>query len=90
MLYSEVPDLELEIDRERTPEFLLKNAKIEKQEAASGESAWKVGTKVSKNSVVGHFPREDSEYFDCAVYVKTKGNGSRSLRIPADGTAVVK
>jgi hypothetical protein len=90
MLYSDVKGLELEIDRERTPEFLLKNAKIEKVEPSGGETSWKVSTKVPKNSVIGQFPREDNEYFDCAVYVKTKGDSSRSLRIPADGIAVLK
>jgi hypothetical protein len=86
-LYSDVPGLQLEIDQERTPEFLRKNAKIEGPKRDGSESVWVVTTKVSKNTVTGQFPREDNEYFDCAVYVKTKGDASRSLRIPADGIA---
>jgi hypothetical protein len=87
-LYSDVPGLQLEIDQERTPEFLRKYAKIEGPKVEGGESTWVVTTKVPKNAVVGQFPDATrEEYFDCAVYVKTKGDNSRSLRIPADGSA---
>ncbi len=84
-LYSDVEDLKLEIDRERTPSFL--NAEVEPDK--TDKTAWILSVRVEPNKIVGAFPRQDEEaYFDTGVYVKTVGDSSRSLRVPVTGTAL--
>lgn len=83
MLYSDVPDLKLEIDRQRTPAFLT--AKIEP--SGKDKTAWKLTVRVEPNKLTGSFPRQDDEtYYDSALYIQT-GDASRSLRIPVWGVA---
>jgi len=89
-LYSDVPGLQLEVDTERTPPF-LRDAVTEISEpkkTLTGETAWTVRAQVGKKKAEGAFPRPDSEeYWDSAIYIKVKGDNSRSLRIPVDGSA---
>src|SRR5262249_7728604 len=87
-IYSDVSELELEIDKERTPPFLRDAAKIGPAgKTVTGEPKWKVTARIGANKVQGEFPRDQEEYWDSAVYVKVKGNNSRSLRIPVNGIA---
>src|SRR5262249_41994934 len=75
---SDVPELELEIDKERTPPFLRDAAKIGPAgKTVTGEPKWKVTARIGANKVQGEFPRDQEEYWDSAVYVKVKGNNSR-------------
>jgi len=60
----------------------------EPKKTLTGETAWTVRAQVGKKKAEGAFPRPDSEeYWDSAIYIKVKGDNSRSLRIPVDGSA---
>jgi hypothetical protein len=79
-LQSDVPGLELEVDSARTPECL--EVKLEKPEVApSGHRTWRLVVKVRPGTVSGPLPA------DCAVYIKQKGEGGRTIRVPVVGTA---
>jgi hypothetical protein len=79
-LQSDVPGLELEVDAARTPECL--EVKLEKPEVApSGHRTWRLVVKVRPGTVSGPLPG------DCAVYIKRKGEGGRTIRVPVVGTA---
>jgi hypothetical protein len=89
-LYSDVAGLELEVDTERTPAFLRDAVtRIDPpKKTLTGETAWTVHARIGPNKAVGGFPSLDSEdYWDSAVYIKVKGDNSRSLRILVSGSA---
>ena len=85
-LQSDVPDLELEVDTERTKPYVQV---VEFKKLEDGKR-WLLRAKIAPNKALGPVPREDDDYFDSAIYVKTKGNATRSLRIPVEGEAATR
>jgi hypothetical protein len=81
MILCDTPDVELTIDKQRTPSFL--SAKLKPIDKRTRQlTVW-----VEKNAITGKFPRQDDPfYYDSAVYITT-GDGKRCLRVPVDGTA---
>lgn len=86
-LRSGSPDLKLELDETRVPNYL--QAKLTEESSIGGlGKTWKLEVSALKN-VNGRFPREDDPaYRDSAVYVHTVGPAPQTIRIPAKGDAV--
>jgi len=85
-LGADGPGLELDVDRERTPDYLTVH--LDKPRVALGHQTWRLLVQVLPNRVSGSFPRQDDPaYRDCAVYLKTREKTPRSIRIPVVGTA---
>jgi hypothetical protein len=80
--------VDLEVDRERTPEYLRDGAELEKLAPLAGLPRWKLTVRVKPNLAHGTFPRaDDSMYRDSAVFLKVKGDVVQNVRVPVDGTA---
>ena len=92
LLASETDVMRLELDRNRTPEFLAVDLP-DAPETVAGRKTWKVHVKWVPDSMAsGVFPRDEEGYRDSAVYVrsvyaKPDGAPSSYLRIPVIGTA---
>src|SRR5262249_5874000 len=88
-LQSLQPGLKLEVDRERTAEFLDVKLTLDTSSSASAGTAWDMVVQVKPDAVSGRFPRDAPESFrDCAVYVRAAGDAkARATRIPVDGVA---
>ena len=88
VLTADNPGLQLEVDRERTAEFLRDSVRLEAMPPLAGLPRWKLHVQVIPNAALGAFPRDDNVlYRDSAVYLKTKGEVTQNIRIPVDGTA---
>jgi hypothetical protein len=92
VITGESADVALEIDNNRTAEFLRDGVKLEQIAPVAGLPRWKLKVQVRPDAAQGNFPRgEDKMYQDSAVYltVKVKGKGDvvQSARVPVDGTA---
>jgi hypothetical protein len=87
-LTGKTAGLQLEVDKERTPEFLREGARLEKLADVAGLPRWKLYVQVKPNAAQGSFPRlGDPMYYDSAVYLKVKGEVVQNVRVPVDGTA---
>jgi hypothetical protein len=88
-LQSLRPGLKLEVDRERTPEFLDVKLIADTSSSPSAGTAWDMIVQVKPDAVSGRFPRDTPESFrDCAVYVRPAGDTkARATRIAVDGIA---
>jgi hypothetical protein len=85
VLHSEA---DLEVDRTRLPEF-MEEPRLEKLAGGSaGQQGWNLHVRALPNKVLGRFPSLDNAaQRDCAVYVKTREQPFRSIRIPVSGIA---
>jgi hypothetical protein len=87
-LQSDAPDIKLEFDRVRTPEYL--EAKLVPETTNAGRQSWRLEVQVLPGKAFGVFPRRnDPAYEDAAVYLKAllPGKEPRAIRIPVSGTA---
>jgi hypothetical protein len=83
-IYSDVPGLKLEIDKERTWVKLRDTCQL----IETKPNEWKLTARIKPDAMYGNFPREDDdELFDTAIYVKEAGDALRSLRVPTGGSA---
>jgi hypothetical protein len=90
-LAAQGPGVDLEVDKERTPEFLREGVRLESVKKGDELPRWKLSVRVPPNAARGQFPRPDSEmYLDGAVYLKVKGEAVQNIRVPVDGTANVR
>jgi hypothetical protein len=86
-LRTEVPDLRIEVDRERTADFVEVTLPGE-PEVRGKERVWRIKARIPPGKARGPFPRsEDRRYRDSAIYFKTAGETPRSIRVPVSGTA---
>jgi hypothetical protein len=83
VLQSDLPDLELEVDR--YPDF-LKVTLLPPEVSQSKHRIWQMRVTVLPNKVRGLFPKSDDPALrDSAIYVKTHEKTPRSIRIPVTG-----
>src|SRR5260370_16009819 len=65
--------VDLEVDKERTPEYLREGAELDKLAPLAGLPRWKLHVQVKPGAAHGAFPRaDDSMYPDSAVFLKVK------------------
>ncbi len=84
---SEVPGVELDLDKTRVPEY-LRATLTEEPTLGGGGKAWKLLLRALPGAY-GAFPRDDDPaYRDSAVYVRTAGPAPQSLRVAVKGDAV--
>jgi hypothetical protein len=81
--------LSLEIDK--VPSF-LKVELSKEPKITGGVKTWGLRVEVPRRAVAGEFPRDNSEYRDCAIYLKihdprTPSDKARRIRIPVSGKA---
>ena len=97
LLQSEVPDLELTVDRERSSKF-LKASLGKPDRSGTSRQEWKLQVAVKPGEAFGGFPRrEDPLFEDSAIYLTAtflsadkkgeKKKVSRSIRIAVSGTS---
>ncbi len=86
-LSTDVPDLKLAVDEERTSAFL--KAKLDPLPASGATQRWRLTIEVLPGKAFGPFPRKDDPGFeDCAVYLKAAvGKEVRPVRIAVGGMA---
>jgi len=90
VLESEADVMRLEMDRERTPDFLDVDLP-DGPRRNGGRKLWELQLKwVPKAQAEGEFPRDEERYRDSAVYIrpvyaKTDGPAPPCLRIPVHG-----
>lgn len=87
VLETDEKNLELELDKPRTADYL--KASLEKlRDTGSGHRSWRLEVEVPPGKARGEFPSANNPlYRDSAVYVKTTGKPPHSIRIPVMGTA---
>jgi hypothetical protein len=91
-LESDVPDLELEVDKTRVPSF-LEMPRLVKKPGEAGHKVWNLLLRVPAGANPGRFPdpsvdaRRDSAVYVKTIYPKGSGKPSRSIRIPLSGVA---
>jgi hypothetical protein len=87
ILRTAKPDLKLELDKKRIPEYV--EATLEKDESTDGGThTWYLRLKIASN-VYGSFPRDDDPaYQDSAVYLRATGATTQLLRLEIRGDAV--
>jgi hypothetical protein len=77
----------LELDRERTPEFLdveLPTTSVK----TGGRKSWDAVVKIPERKVSGEFPSDSNARMrDSAVYIRTVGPNPACIRVPVSGTA---
>jgi hypothetical protein len=84
---SDIPGLRLEVDTTRTARFLEVQLAPEPANGLGGQARWLLEVHVPPNLVNGPFPRNDAEYRDCAVYLRSRGDKAYSIRVPVEGVA---
>ncbi|HWG41654.1 MAG TPA: hypothetical protein VN688_02630 [Gemmataceae bacterium] len=88
LLQTDAQKLDLELDSKRLPPYLKVRFPEKPEETAAGHRMWLVEVEVPPNAASGDFPRADNPvYRDSAIYVKTREDRPRSIRIPVVGTA---
>ena len=86
-LSTELPNVQLAIDRTTLPEYLQATLS-DKPVLRAGHWTWRLEVAVKPEAANGIFPRDDAPaYRDSAVYVKVHGDNPRTLRIPVEGNA---
>jgi hypothetical protein len=88
ILRTAKPDLKLELDKKRIPEYV--EATLEKDASTDGGThAWYLRQKIASN-VYGSFPRDDDPaYQDSAIYLRAIGaTTTQSIRLEIRGDAV--
>jgi hypothetical protein len=83
-------NVHLSLELEKVPSFL--KVELKELEPTGGIKTWDMRVEVPRRAVAGEFPREDSEYRDCAIYLKiqdpkTPSDKARRIRIPVSGKA---
>ncbi|MFM7149637.1 MAG: hypothetical protein ACKO23_07320, partial [Gemmataceae bacterium] len=89
LIQSTLPEVSLEFDRERTPEFLTATVESSK-EIKDRVRNWTLRVEAIPEKASGIFPRKDDPaYEDSAVYLKARipGKPLRYIRIGIRGTA---
>jgi hypothetical protein len=85
---TDVANLELEVDTERTSKVLQADLEGPVQSPTSSRRSWTLTVQVRPNMVRGRFPDPDvPAYSDSAVYLKTKGPSPQGIRVPVAGTS---
>lgn len=88
VLQTDAPGIDLELDKAHVPEFLEAKFPDKPETSPGGHRLWVLEVKVRPNAARGEFPRaEDPVYHDSAIYVKTKTEPRRTIRIPVTGVA---
>jgi hypothetical protein len=88
VLQTDAPNLNLELDKAHVPEFLKAHFPDKPETSPGGHRLWVLEVNVPPNAARGEFPRADDPlYHDSAIYVKTKEQQPRTIRIPVTGTA---
>ncbi len=88
LVTGKVPGVQLEMDTERTAEYLRDGTRLEKIADVAGLPRWKLHIQVKPNAAHGDFPRAaDPLYMDSAVYLKVKGEVVQNVRVSVNGTA---
>jgi hypothetical protein len=77
----------LEVDKDRTSEFLREGTFLEETAPLGDAPCWKLHVQVKPNAAHGDFPRDDAMYRDSGVYLKVKGKVVQNVRVPVLGTA---
>jgi hypothetical protein len=86
-IYSDDPDISLELDRTRIPVHLEVNFE-ETSKPGAARRTWRLEVSVPPYKASGVFPRDgDPAYRDSDVYLKSSGASNRLLRIPVEGNA---
>ncbi len=86
-IWSDKPDVKLEVDQERTARFLKVHVPEKPELGEGGRRTWTLTVEIPPKAVYGRFPADDNEKLrDCAVYLKT-GRDQPTLRIPVSGVA---
>ncbi|NBR04531.1 MAG: hypothetical protein EBT92_02060 [Planctomycetes bacterium] len=84
---TELQGIDLELDLAKTTSFLKVKPVPGWPQDLLGRRTWKYSIEISPNTVSGPFPRDDEFFRDSSFYLKSKGNASRSIRIPVEGRA---
>lgn len=82
---TDLTGIELELDLKKTSEFLKVKPMSGWPQDQPGRRTWKYQVEISGGTVSGQFPRDDEFYRDSAIYLKSKGPNSRSIRVPVEG-----
>jgi hypothetical protein len=85
-IQSDIPDLKLELDEKRVPQYL--QARLSKESDTGGQpDAWKLEIRVLPGAY-GRFPRDDDPvYRDSAIYIRTAGSPPQCIRVLVRGDA---
>jgi hypothetical protein len=94
-VHTDVAGLDLEVDEKRLAHFLKAElSRPEVKKVGTGEQrTWRLTVEVKPNQASGPFPRDDSAYWDSAVYLKILRKDDRPdrkrerVRIPIKGVA---
>jgi hypothetical protein len=85
---AQTAGVDLEVDKDRTPEFLRGGIRLESLHKGDELPRWKLTLRVPPNAAHGNFPRDNAEmYYDGAVYLKVKGDVIQNIRVPVSGIA---
>jgi hypothetical protein len=88
LLQSDLSGLELEVDTSRIPAFLEKPVLELPDVSPSGHRTWRLTVESAPGKAVGRFPNPLEPVFrDSAIYIKTKDDSPRTIRIPVTGMA---
>jgi hypothetical protein len=88
-LHSDDKNLELEVDKNRLPEFLW--ATLGKAQDTGGHLSWLLEVEVPPGAANGEFPNANNpSYRDSAIYVKTKSKQPHWIRVPVVGVANIR
>jgi hypothetical protein len=82
-LESDTPGLELSTVKQ--PSFM--DVELVKDPGGSGRQTWVLTIRVKPGEASGVFPRDEEGYRDTGVYLETKGENPRRIRIPVRGHA---
>jgi len=86
-LETDLQEIDLELDVAKTTSYLRVKAVTGWPQDVLGRRTWKYSVEILPNTVSGPFPRDDEFFRDSSFYLKSKGNASRSIRIPVEGRA---
>jgi hypothetical protein len=84
---TDLQGIDLELDIVKTTPYLKAKLVSGWPQDVSGRRTWKYSVEIAPNTVSGPFPRDDEFFRDSSFYLKSKGNSSRSIRIPVEGRA---
>ena len=82
---TDLTGIELELDEKRTADFLKVKPSPGFPQDQSGRRTWKYQVDIPPGAISGPFPRDDEFFRDSAMYLKSKGPNSRSIRVPVEG-----